>query len=106
MTLSEADRRIITQARELATLGSASAVRQRFGATAASATTTGVAYAEAFRAAQHLLTELATLAERLAGETEKAIPACPRCGASELDAAQTDAWRCLVCGQEWETSSQ
>ena len=43
MTRSEADRRIITQARELATLGSASAVRQRFGATAASATTTGVA---------------------------------------------------------------
>ena len=97
MTLSEADRRIITQARELATLGSA---------TAASATTTGVAYVEAFREAQHLLTELATLAERLAGETEKAIPACPRCGATELDAAQTDAWRCLVCGQEWETSSQ
>ena len=71
MTLSEADRRIITLARELATLGSATAVRQRFGATAASATTTGVAYVEAFREAQHLLTELATLAERLAGETEK-----------------------------------
>jgi ribosomal protein S27AE len=106
MILSDADRRILTEARELATLRSASAVRQRFGATVASATTTGVAYIEAFRQAQHLLTELATLAERLAGETDTTIPACPQCGASELDATQTDAWRCLVCGQEWQTGSR
>lgn len=103
MTLSDADRRIITQARELAALGSASAVRQRFGGTGASAATAVVAYVEAFREAQHVLTEMAALAERLAGEAGTTIPACLRCGATELDAAQAGAWRCSVCGQEWET---
>ena len=106
MTLSDADRRLITQARELAALGSASAVRQRFGGTAASTATAVVAYAEAFREAQRLLAELAALAERLAGEAGTTVPACPRCGGTELDAAPTGAWRCSVCGQEWETGSQ
>ena len=62
--LTEADRRIIAQARELASLRTTAAVNERFPGWNDNA----AAYAEAFGTARWLLDEVAGIAERLGGE--------------------------------------
>jgi len=61
-SLTEADRRAVAQALELAAVSGAGAVREHTGET-----DIGMAYACAFGEARHLLTELAAIAERLGG---------------------------------------
>lgn len=66
MTLSDTDKQTIARARELATLHGAEAIRQHTGQD-----DTAAAYAAALGEAQHLLYELASLAEKLAAECGK-----------------------------------
>jgi hypothetical protein len=61
--LTDHDRRIIERARELAALSSPAAVRERFPGW----DDLRPAYVEAFATATHVLSELADIAERLAG---------------------------------------
>jgi hypothetical protein len=63
-SLTDADRRIIAQARELASLRTGAAIDQRFPGW----DSPGAAYAEAFGVSRHLLTELAAIAERVGGQ--------------------------------------
>ena len=62
--LTEADRRIIAQARELASLRTGAAIDERFPGW----DSPGAAYAEAFGIARWLLDELAAVAERVGGQ--------------------------------------
>jgi hypothetical protein len=61
--LTDADWRIIAQARELASLRTGAAIDERFPGW----DSPGAAYAEAFGVSRHLLTELAAIAERVGG---------------------------------------
>ena len=63
-SLTDADRRVIAKARELASLRSTAAVNERFPGWNDNA----AAYAEAFGTARWLLDEVAWIAERLGGE--------------------------------------
>jgi hypothetical protein len=62
-SLTDADRRIIAQARELASLRTGAAIDERFPGWDSH----GAAYAEAFGTARWLLAELARIAERVGG---------------------------------------
>ena len=63
-SLTDADRRLIARARELASLRTGAAIDERFPGW----DSPGAAYAEAFGTAQWLLAELARIAERVAGQ--------------------------------------